>query len=555
MSLRSRAVTVVVLGLVFVAVVGFILFRQSTVVNRSVDAVLGSYDPAASEAAILETAISDMQRGVTGYLLTGQEADLRPYVDGARRSALALQRSGQLLAEDEQLTQVVGWVTDDRQRWIDEVARPTIDATRAGQFDAALSFYSDPRAAEYLDSLLADSATLRALIEDRREEAFTYLTDLSYRLIQVVVIAMGVLILLILLAAVLANRWVLRPLEDLRAQLQLVAREGEHKRTIVPSGPPELHKVGEDAEEMRRQLVSEIHEVGSARKDAQSAWEALVENAPQIVAIREELAAAHVPEVPGLSVSGRIEAAEGILAGDWWDAGVLPSGEAIYVVVDISGHGAEAGAAAIDLKRSLLRGLADGKDYQQMAQDSSDVFETRPDRFATLVAVGINPETGVLRWINAGHHAPLVIDREGQVVRSLEPTGPILSYLGGQWRVESTELPPGYTVLMFSDGLVESHDAQGEELSAEELAEWIAAVPTEDWGPDDLVRWLLGEGRDRAVDWDRDDVTVVAVQRAAPPEPEHEESPKVGRRLRRAAEKRAAAKQSDTHSGDESPHS
>lgn len=502
MSLRWRTYLLTVAIFVAVAALGYSLVQRSIEVNSAINGVLSSYDPAAAQAAQLETALSDMQRGVTGFLLTGEESDLRPYVEGSRRSDLAIQQLRIDLAEDSQLTTVLDWVQNDRDRWIAEVARPTIDATRAGQFEAALSFYNDPRSDEYLSTLLADTATLRALIEDRRQQAFVDLTRLTYSLIQLLVIALSVALLLVLGTTYLASLWVVRPLDELRAQLRQVARKGEHKRTITASGPPELRAVGRDAEVMRRQLVSEIDEARSAR-------EALDQRAPVVAAIRGELLPSGDVDLAELAVAGHLQPAEGVLAGDWWDATVLPSGEAAFIVTDISGHGAVAGIAAMQLKHAVMHDLIAGKDIGEIPPSAADVFKKHPDRFATAAAVAIHPSDGVVRWINAGHHDPLVVSPAGEVVQSLGITGPILSWLGGEWVTQETRISPGDTLLMFSDGLVESHDEHGDQLGDAQLAEWLAESQAME--PAELVPWLIGKARQRAVDWERDDVTVLAV--------------------------------------------
>lgn len=62
------------------------------------------------------------------------------------------------------------------------------------------------------------------------------------------------------------------------------------------------------------------------------------------------------------------------------------------------------------------------------------------------------------------------------------------------------------------------------------MLDWLAAVPPDQRAPQALVPWLVGRARERATDWQRDDVTVVAVRRD-PPAPESAES--MGRGLRR----------------------
>ena len=52
------------------------------------------------------------------------------------------------------------------------------------------------------------------------------------------------------------NAWVLRPLGDLRAQMRRLTEDEDRNTALVPSGPPEVSALGQDAEDLRRSLVS-----------------------------------------------------------------------------------------------------------------------------------------------------------------------------------------------------------------------------------------------------------------------------------------------------------
>jgi serine phosphatase RsbU (regulator of sigma subunit)/CHASE3 domain sensor protein len=522
-SVRKSAGVVALVGIALIVVFTVFLTRQANQTNRAVDDVALVYDPAADQAALLDTALSDMERGVASYLLTAAEEDLAPYVAGSRRSDLAVQQLQLLLADDPPLQDVRTQVVRLRAAWIEDVARPTIDTVRAGDAATALAVFTTDEADEAFLALQAETATLQALIEERRRTAFLDLADSGYRLLLAVVVTAALLAGSLLLAFALAHSRILAPLDDLRRQLRVVARRGEHTRTITPSGPVELHAVGEDVELLRRQLVSEIDEATAAR-------EALEQKAPVVAAIRSELAAGSAVSVPGLSIHGSLQPAEGVLAGDWWDSTRLSTGEAAVVVADISGHGPGAGIAAMRLKYAIAHDLVADKDIDEVARSAAELFEDHPERFATVAAVCIDPDSGRMRYINAGHHPPLIIGADGSLVAELPATGPILSWLGGPWQIGTAQLQAGETVLLYSDGLIESHDLAGAELGEEQLLGWLAAVPPDQRAPQALVPWLVGRARERATDWDRDDVTVVAVRRDPP---ERAPTDSAGRGLRR----------------------
>jgi CHASE3 domain sensor protein len=90
-SVRRATQLAAVLGVALVLVFGVFLWRESHAVATRVNDVRTVYDPSADQVALLDTALSDMQRGVSGFLIGAQEDDLQPYVNGSRRTALALQ--------------------------------------------------------------------------------------------------------------------------------------------------------------------------------------------------------------------------------------------------------------------------------------------------------------------------------------------------------------------------------------------------------------------------------------------------------------------------------
>ena len=97
-----------------------------------------------------------------------------------------------------------------------------------------------------------------------------------------------------------------------------------------------------------------------------------------------------------------------------------------------------------------------------------------------------------------------------------EPTGPLLSALGGEWEVRTRFFAAGDVVLAFTDGLVESRNAEGEELEAAAVGQFIRAMdgPVRE-NPGEMITRLLAQVRHRAADWRRDDITVIAAVRDA----------------------------------------
>ncbi len=173
------------------------------------------------------------------------------------------------------------------------------------------------------------------------------------------------------------------------------------------------------------------------------------------------------PRTDGCEIVVRyVPASAGVeIGGDWYDAFVDPDGAVVLAIGDVVGHDRHA-AAAMGQLRGLLRGVgyADGGSPAEVL--------TRLDRAAAGLALGtmatavlarLDRRTGeeaVLRWSNAGHPPPVLVEPGGGVRLLEAPTADLL--LGVAPDRPRTDhdcvLPAGSTVLLYTDGLVERRD-------------------------------------------------------------------------------------------------
>jgi serine phosphatase RsbU (regulator of sigma subunit)/PAS domain-containing protein len=176
------------------------------------------------------------------------------------------------------------------------------------------------------------------------------------------------------------------------------------------------------------------------------------------------------------------------VGGDWYDAFLQPDGSTLLVIGDVMGHDRHA-AAAMSQVRTLLRGIAvtgAGSPGEVLAALDTTMEALRVDAMATALVMRLeqSPEqhaagTTTLRWTNAGHLPPLLVEPDG-AVRELRSGAPelVLGVTSGSARTDAElEVPRGSTVLLYTDGLVER---RGEHLqdSIDRLARLVAdAVP------------------------------------------------------------------------------
>ena len=159
-----------------------------------------------------------------------------------------------------------------------------------------------------------------------------------------------------------------------------------------------------------------------------------------------------------------VEAAE--VGGDWYDAFLQPDGATMLVIGDVVGHDTEA-AAAMGQLRGLLRGIA-----YRGGVGPADVLRELDRAMrglgvtAMATAAIVRLESGLpggamrLRVSNAGHPPPLVRHHDGRL-EQLTADRPelMLGVDPAARRTEHlTEVRPGSTVLLYTDGLVEGRD-------------------------------------------------------------------------------------------------
>lgn len=170
------------------------------------------------------------------------------------------------------------------------------------------------------------------------------------------------------------------------------------------------------------------------------------------------------PRVPGVSIEVRYEASAqwAQIGGDWYDAHLGPTGELVLSVGDVTGHDSQA-AAVMASVRNLLRAtayLTPGGPAAVLTALDRILHGLHVATLATAVLATISTDPlgrRTLCWSNAGHPPPLLLLPDGHVEVVTPDTHDLL--LGCEPHTPRTQrardLPPGSTLLLYSDGLVE----------------------------------------------------------------------------------------------------
>jgi sigma-B regulation protein RsbU (phosphoserine phosphatase) len=196
----------------------------------------------------------------------------------------------------------------------------------------------------------------------------------------------------------------------------------------------------------------------------------------------------------GLVVSAVLEPSYEV-AGDAFDYAVTDR-TAYLLMLDSTGHDLVSGslsAAALAAARKARR------EEQGLLAAVELVDETLAtyfgdDRYATGVLAELDLDSGLLRYVNAGHPAPLLM-RQGKVVKALEQGTRPMFGLGeyAETNVGTEQLQSGDWLVLYSDGVIEARDPGGAFFGVERLVDMLARSATADQrAPETLRRVIHG---------------------------------------------------------------
>jgi serine phosphatase RsbU (regulator of sigma subunit) len=191
--------------------------------------------------------------------------------------------------------------------------------------------------------------------------------------------------------------------------------------------------------------------------------------------VQERLLPTDLPDVPGHDLAG-VCLPSARVGGDYFDFVPIPGGQLGLVVADVSGHGLSA-AIIMSAFRALARtGLRAGQPLDKLAEtlDRELPDTTAGKAFVTAVLAMYDPASGRLRYVNCGHHPPL-LDRPGQPPRWLHEGGPLLGLIdGARFEIGEIQLAADDQLVIFTDGIVEARSHAGVWFGTERLASLVA---------------------------------------------------------------------------------
>jgi serine phosphatase RsbU (regulator of sigma subunit) len=314
------------------------------------------------------------------------------------------------------------------------------------------------------------------------------------------------------LFGVLTTRNVIQRIERLAGATARFT-EGEYEQRVPVSQADEIGQLEQQFNRMAEQLVLSFEErqalaEQSARREERARIEQELTSA---YFIQRSLLPEQVPALPGWEIEPFYQPARQV-GGDLYDFLELPGGQFGIVIGDANGKGMPAAlimATAVTMVRAAAPGAASPGDVlaqvNHLLQD-----HVPPATFVTCFYAVLDPARGRLRFANAGHTLPYLV--ENGEIQELRATGMPLGLMPDQsYPEQEISCTKGDFILFHTDGLAEAHNAERQIFGLPRLRRLLQ----EHSGSAALIEKLLDELKEfTGESWEQeDDVTLILLKR------------------------------------------
>jgi serine phosphatase RsbU (regulator of sigma subunit) len=222
--------------------------------------------------------------------------------------------------------------------------------------------------------------------------------------------------------------------------------------------------------------------------------------------VQRRLSPRRSPDTPGLQVAGACLPSRQV-GGDLYDWQVV-NGRVQVMLADVMGKGLSAALVGAGV-RATIRGASRFNDVSNTLTRAAASLEddlTDLSMFVTVFLARIDPITGELDYVDAGHNLAVVFGPDGTVRRLVGDGLPLGISPGDSWTSRSDRLADGETLLIISDGVLDVFPT-GEAAVAEASRQLAEGIDCEE-AVQRIIAFAVGH--DRA-----DDVTAIAVRKVS----------------------------------------
>ncbi|MBR8744903.1 PP2C family protein-serine/threonine phosphatase [Nocardiopsis sp. MG754419] len=189
------------------------------------------------------------------------------------------------------------------------------------------------------------------------------------------------------------------------------------------------------------------------------------------------------------------------------------------VILDAMGHDLASGLTASVAMAGARSARRNGADLDELTENVEKALLTwLPERFCTAVFADLDLSTGLFSWANCAHPAPLLVrgrrlvegamDRPPELPLGLDGVVPDLP----PRTVHHFALEPGDRVLLYTDGVIEAHDAEGHMFGLERFTDFVIRAASAGEPAPETLRRLIHSIRTHQRGRFSDDATIMLLE-------------------------------------------
>jgi len=232
--------------------------------------------------------------------------------------------------------------------------------------------------------------------------------------------------------------------------------------------------------------------------------------------VQKSLLPTSAPAVHGFELCGICRPAQQV-GGDYYDFVPLDEHRTGLAIADVAGKGISA-ALLMSVVQASLRGQLMGAGKNEISElvkmlNRLICGSVSSARYVTFFYAQLDASEGHLRFINAGHNAPLIYSKEKDDFIGLHEGGPVLGlFPDATFNEGLATMHPGDVLVAFTDGVTEAENAAQEEFGEAQLRAAVSAVAKK--SANDILEHIATE----VTDWSKgvpqhDDITIVVLRK------------------------------------------
>ncbi len=276
--------------------------------------------------------------------------------------------------------------------------------------------------------------------------------------------------IVILVVVILVSRSITRPLRVLVQKTDEVAKGNLNFELLPLRAKDEVGRLTDSFISMRESLKRHIREL----TEATAAKERIESELKIAHAIQLSMVPKQFPPYPGrkeIDIFSMLLPARDV-GGDFYDFMFIDDSRFLFIIGDVAGKGVPAALLMAKIQ-TLIRTVAkEEKGPEEILRQANREFAVNNDTcaFVTVFCGILNVVTGELLYSNGGHNPPLIIRADGEMTMMTGAHNPAVGfYEDSRYTAEMVRLSPGDSVFMYTDGITEAFNAEGEMFGMERL--------------------------------------------------------------------------------------